>query len=383
MAPVGLARERRTRRSVEAGREHRGPRGDEGVAHVVQVARAIAQRGLDDDERAAACDATMQPRASSSACQLAGPRARAPRPARSAPGPRARGGDCPESSATPALRASTRTRSSTAPGPAACRSFAIASASPSASVSESTHVASTTPRSPAASSARTTPQVVAPRPAPMSSTGQRPALQAELPQCDELAHRRRALGHVAREREAQPRGPGVARAGPGRLRSLYEADSAATLAPSLLTSHVVGQPRASPRRPAPAASRPRGASRARVPSMAATITRVPPSSQAEPTQVAGAVILDPQGRVLLVRRARPPAAGSWSLPGGRLEPGETPEEAVVPRDPRGDGPAHARGRAARGGRDRGRRRALRHPRVPARGPGPDPCGPRRRRRRAR
>lgn len=41
------------------------------------------------------------------------------------------------------------------------------------------------------------------------------------------------------------------------------------------------------------------------------------------------MVLDEQGRVLLVRRARPPAAGTWSLPGGRLEPGETPEEAVV------------------------------------------------------
>jgi len=46
-------------------------------------------------------------------------------------------------------------------------------------------------------------------------------------------------------------------------------------------------------------------------------------------QVAGGVILDAQGRVLLVRRANPPAAGTWSLPGGRIEPGETPEQAVV------------------------------------------------------
>jgi len=41
------------------------------------------------------------------------------------------------------------------------------------------------------------------------------------------------------------------------------------------------------------------------------------------------VILDARRRVLLVRRAKAPAAGSWSLPGGRIEPGETPEEAVV------------------------------------------------------
>jgi mutator protein MutT len=63
--------------------------------------------------------------------------------------------------------------------------------------------------------------------------------------------------------------------------------------------------------------------------MGATIARVPPTSQAQLTPVAGAVILDARGRVLLVRRAKAPAAGTWSLPGGRIEPGETPEEAVV------------------------------------------------------
>lgn len=33
--------------------------------------------------------------------------------------------------------------------------------------------------------------------------------------------------------------------------------------------------------------------------------------------------------VLLVRRIRKPFAGLWSLPGGRIEAGETPAEAVV------------------------------------------------------
>ena len=41
----------------------------------------------------------------------------------------------------------------------------------------------------------------------------------------------------------------------------------------------------------------------------------------------GAVILD-QGRVLLVRRGRPPGAGKWSLPGGLVRLGETLHAAV-------------------------------------------------------
>lgn len=43
----------------------------------------------------------------------------------------------------------------------------------------------------------------------------------------------------------------------------------------------------------------------------------------------GAVVHDEQGRLLLVRRGHAPSAGMWSVPGGRLEPGETEREAVV------------------------------------------------------
>ncbi len=45
--------------------------------------------------------------------------------------------------------------------------------------------------------------------------------------------------------------------------------------------------------------------------------------------VAGAVVLRTDGAVLLVRRGRPPAAGTWSLPGGRIETGESALEAAV------------------------------------------------------
>ncbi|HSV66070.1 MAG TPA: NUDIX domain-containing protein [Mycobacteriales bacterium] len=44
---------------------------------------------------------------------------------------------------------------------------------------------------------------------------------------------------------------------------------------------------------------------------------------------AGAVILDPAGRLLMVRRATEPGRGRWSLPGGRVEAGETAEQAAV------------------------------------------------------
>jgi 8-oxo-dGTP diphosphatase len=43
----------------------------------------------------------------------------------------------------------------------------------------------------------------------------------------------------------------------------------------------------------------------------------------------GAVIKDDLGRLLLIRRGHPPGAGLWSLPGGRIEPGETDAEALV------------------------------------------------------
>ncbi|MBN1093772.1 NUDIX domain-containing protein [Blastococcus sp. TML/M2B] len=43
----------------------------------------------------------------------------------------------------------------------------------------------------------------------------------------------------------------------------------------------------------------------------------------------GAVVLDEAGRLLLIRRGHAPSEGMWSVPGGRVEPGESLTEAVV------------------------------------------------------
>ncbi len=48
----------------------------------------------------------------------------------------------------------------------------------------------------------------------------------------------------------------------------------------------------------------------------------------ERVQAVGAVVHDEAGRLLLVLRGRPPSAGVWSIPGGKVEPGESREAAV-------------------------------------------------------
>jgi ADP-ribose pyrophosphatase YjhB (NUDIX family) len=42
----------------------------------------------------------------------------------------------------------------------------------------------------------------------------------------------------------------------------------------------------------------------------------------------GAIVHDAAGRLLLIRRGHPPHEGMWSVPGGRVEAGESPESAV-------------------------------------------------------
>ena len=49
----------------------------------------------------------------------------------------------------------------------------------------------------------------------------------------------------------------------------------------------------------------------------------------DPTVCVGGIIRDDSGALLLVLRANEPAAGLWSLPGGRVEPGETDDEALL------------------------------------------------------
>src|SRR4051812_36423779 len=55
----------------------------------------------------------------------------------------------------------------------------------------------------------------------------------------------------------------------------------------------------------------------------------PPPVVCAPVPCAGAVVRDRDGRLLLVRRGHAPSEGLWSVPGGRVEDGETPEQAAA------------------------------------------------------
>jgi 8-oxo-dGTP diphosphatase len=46
-------------------------------------------------------------------------------------------------------------------------------------------------------------------------------------------------------------------------------------------------------------------------------------------QCVGGVITDDSGRLLLILRGHEPGKGLWSIPGGRVEPGESDAQAVV------------------------------------------------------
>jgi ADP-ribose pyrophosphatase YjhB (NUDIX family) len=49
----------------------------------------------------------------------------------------------------------------------------------------------------------------------------------------------------------------------------------------------------------------------------------------QPVPCVGALTYDASGRLLLVRRANDPGRGLWSLPGGRVEPGEDDAAALI------------------------------------------------------
>lgn len=55
-----------------------------------------------------------------------------------------------------------------------------------------------------------------------------------------------------------------------------------------------------------------------------------PLESPSPTVVVAAALYDTEERLLAARRSAPPElAGRWELPGGKVEPGETPEHALV------------------------------------------------------
>jgi len=65
--------------------------------------------------------------------------------------------------------------------------------------------------------------------------------------------------------------------------------------------------------------------------MTVTLARTPPAGIPVDWSVpcVGAIVHDAAGRLLVIQRGHEPALGLWSLPGGRVHPGETFRDAVV------------------------------------------------------
>ncbi|HXJ00278.1 MAG TPA: NUDIX hydrolase [Micropepsaceae bacterium] len=55
----------------------------------------------------------------------------------------------------------------------------------------------------------------------------------------------------------------------------------------------------------------------------------PTPAQASPIVGVGAVIFNARNEIVLIRRGQEPRAGEWSIPGGRLEWGESVREALL------------------------------------------------------
>lgn len=54
---------------------------------------------------------------------------------------------------------------------------------------------------------------------------------------------------------------------------------------------------------------------------------MPVTAQCLPAIGVSGIVFNAEGKVLLIRRSKPPASGQWHPPGGRLEPGESLLEA--------------------------------------------------------
>lgn len=67
----------------------------------------------------------------------------------------------------------------------------------------------------------------------------------------------------------------------------------------------------------------------RAPGVKQTAAYAAPVSAVRVVACVGAVVHDAAGRLLLVQRGHDPHRGAWSLPGGRVEPGEDEQTAVV------------------------------------------------------
>jgi mutator protein MutT len=59
------------------------------------------------------------------------------------------------------------------------------------------------------------------------------------------------------------------------------------------------------------------------------VTDIPQAHPRATVLAVGAVVIGQDGRILLIRRAQPPNLGAWTLPGGRVQAGESLEEAIV------------------------------------------------------
>ena len=290
VAPVRVARQRgaRSRRGGTARRPSRRRR-RQGVAHVVQVTVRVRKAGSTTTSdpvvvafrraaigRSATCRSTRDARRTtprSSSLRTCPTRTTSNRPQICCRGVRSHAGpDAHVDAALPPLAGSQKR----------------GRRGRSASASESTHVASTVPRSPDAARARTRPHVVAPEPGPHVEHAQRSA-RAAARACHELAHR------------AAPFGTSRANENPRRA------------APASRTRRGRASGRCTPRRAS--TTRPRGDVRS------GPTARAPPRRALAPVVFERRTSARPASRIVVqavASRARAVVAGERGADGGRV-----------------------------------------------------------------